>query len=110
MPYKDPKKQKAAKDASYKRNKRAVLDRQNEARRKARDYIWNIKENSRCKVCSEDHPATLDFHHRDPKEKYIGASKMVANKYSNTRIDEELSKCDTLCANCHRKLHHELGY
>ena len=108
MPYKDPKKQKDAQRSHYLKRKDWFLGRQEQRRQRSREYIWSIKERSNCKNCDECHPATLDFHHRDPTKKNIEASKMIANKYSNARIDKELEKCDILCANCHRKLHFEL--
>ena len=59
-----------------------------------------------CKSCGENHPATLDFHHRDPKEKEATVSSLLANLKSKDSILKEIEKCDVLCANCHRKHHH----
>jgi hypothetical protein len=110
MPYKDKERQLEAQKEAYRKNPDPYNFRQAERRKAARDYIWAIKCKSKCLKCGEDHPATLDFHHRDPTQKEITAVKMVANKYSEKRINEELEKCDILCSNCHRILHHEIGY
>ena len=50
------------------------------------------------------HPAVMDFHHRDPKQKDImpGAS---LRRWSEERYIKEIDKCDLLCSNCHRTLH-----
>lgn len=58
-----------------------------------------------CEQCGfDDHPAALQFHHRDPAVKRftvttnaMGSSK----KYPWEMILEEIAKCDLLCANCH---------
>ena len=57
--------------------------------------------------------AALDFHHRDPNEKDIGLSDLLCRYVNNLSCPEdnlnlmrrELSKCDLLCANCHREEH-----
>lgn len=49
----------------------------------------------------------MDFDHRDPKEKMSGISEMVAGGYTDARIEEEVAKCDVVCANCHRLREHE---
>lgn len=54
---------------------------------------------------------SLDFHHRDPKEKdfTIGenrAGKKIVRVWS--KLQEELDKCDLLCRNCHGEVHFEI--
>jgi hypothetical protein len=71
-----------------------------------REYINSLKENG-CSRCSEDHIATLDFHHLDPSEKEIGLNQAIRRKWSLEKIKGELEKCIILCSNCHRKLHYE---
>jgi len=55
-------------------------------------------------VCSECKftgvPSQFDCHHIDPATKSRGISKM--RNYSEKKINEELDKCELLCANCHR--------
>lgn len=70
-------------------------------------HIQTVREGASCTRCGEDHPATLDFHHRDASEKEIGIAQLVNMGWSVARIDAEIAKCDVLCANCHRKLHWE---
>jgi hypothetical protein len=55
--------------------------------------------------CGESHPATLDFHHRDPNEKDFLLSSAARNGWGKERILREIEKCDVICSNCHRKEH-----
>ena len=59
-----------------------------------------------CTKCNENHPACLDFHHRDSSEKEYTIAYLTGNTGSIKRIIQEIEKCDVLCANCHRKLHY----
>jgi len=69
--------------------------------------VREIKEELSCEICGESHPATLDFHHKDPTEKDFSISDAVGSGYSIETVKEEISKCRILCSNCHRKLHYE---
>jgi hypothetical protein len=70
-------------------------------------YLSDMKVKRGCEDCGENHPAVLDFHHRDEDTKFKGISKMVAQGYPLERILEEVAKCTVLCANCHRRFHWE---
>lgn len=51
----------------------------------------------------------LEFHHRNMDEKEFSPSKLVRNNKWET-VKKELDKCDLLCSNCHKEIHHiELG-
>lgn len=55
-----------------------------------------------CADCGyAEHPAALDFDHRDPatKEFSVGARTRAA---SPKKLWAEIAKCDVVCANCHR--------
>lgn len=67
--------------------------------------VQAIKVASGCVQCGEKHPACLDFHHKDPATKTRGIGVMVRME----DILAEIAKCDVLCANCHRKHHHDHG-
>lgn len=73
---------------------------------KLKEQFKYMKTGLKCVQCGEDHPATLDFHHRDPSEKEKEVS-IVAQYYGLDRLQKEIDKCDVLCSNCHRKLHWE---
>jgi hypothetical protein len=70
-----------------------------------KNWFKEYKKNLSCTLCPENHPATLDFHHRDKDSKIMGICDLVARNYSKEHILEEIAKCDVLCSNCHRKLH-----
>lgn len=64
----------------------------------------NEAKSGGCVVCGESDLRCLDLHHKDPSKKKFTLS--ISN-YSRTEEawKEEIEKCITLCANCHRKLH-----
>lgn len=58
-----------------------------------------------CSVCNVEHPpANMHFHHVDPKTKVADVSDMLHRAWAV--IEQELSKCVLLCAECHMKEHH----
>lgn len=58
--------------------------------------------------CGENHPAVLQFHHRNPKEKAFEVSEFVYHQKGGIKnLEAEIAKCDVLCANCHLKYHYE---
>ena len=48
----------------------------------------------------------LDFHHRDPSEKWFSISD-ADPRIEGELLRAELDKCQLLCANCHREYHAE---
>lgn len=44
----------------------------------------------------------LDFDHRPGEIKTRSVSEMLKNNASDEDIASEISKCDLVCANCHR--------
>ncbi len=70
------------------------------------EKIRELKIRTKCK-CGESHIATLSFHHRDGSTKECDIRTIVVKGWSWKRVLEEISKCDVMCENCHRKLHWE---
>jgi transposase-like protein len=100
---------KRAWDRSY-YQKHKIKRQATAAERKYRlyEYLQRIKAQARCKYCGENHPAVLQFHHRDPKEKEFDVSQFVyRQKGGPARLEAEIAKCDILCANCHLKHHYD---
>jgi hypothetical protein len=52
-----------------------------------------------------NHPAVLCFHHRDPENKEFTISDDILRITSIKRLQNEIEKCDVVCANCHAKRH-----
>jgi hypothetical protein len=72
-----------------------------------RKFVFEIKKTLKCEKCGfNKHPAALQFHHKDPKEKEM-TIKNLCNRISKENILEEIKKCQVLCANCHQILHFE---
>ena len=83
----------------YKENEQQYFNR--------RKWFYDIKSELKCERCGFDHPAALDFHHKDPTQKSFGIS---ANKHiGKEKVLEEIKKCKVLCANCHR-IEHAIRY
>lgn len=68
---------------------------------KARLYVYGILVQSKCLDCCETRFETLDFDHvRGSKDRNI--SQMVRKGLPIKDIENEISKCEIRCANCHR--------
>ena len=99
---------KAAKKDWEKRNAVYLRDKQRDKRNALRKWIReDLIGNKTCSRCPENHIGCLEFHHQDPSKKEQTITLMAAGKYSRTKILEEISKCELLCSNCHRKHHWE---
>ena len=60
----------------------------------------------KCEKCGYDkNLAALEFHHIDPSIKNFQIDLRVFSNLSNKALEEEISKCILLCANCHREIH-----
>lgn len=102
MPAKNPKQY--ASD-HYQQNKDKYITSSVKSRQHRRDTVTSIKAAKGCKYCGVNHPAVLDFHHREPKEKSFTISSGINDK-SLSAILAEIEKCDVVCSNCHRMQHY----
>jgi predicted HNH restriction endonuclease len=63
----------------------------------------------KCKICGYNkNSAALDFHHKDPNEKVLKLDLRSCSNNKWEKLVKEASKCDLLCANCHRELHNPI--
>jgi hypothetical protein len=117
MPHKDPEERRRY-NTEY-RNRRYREDpafrasrlRDRAERKKAlKRWLSEYKSTLQCIKCGENHPACLEFHHRNPKEKKFEVTRAVNCLLSKERVLEEIAKCDVLCVNCHRKLHFSASF
>lgn len=82
----------------------SVLARQRAFKQQCLDY----KGNTGCTRCGYNKTnVALEFHHRNPAEKDFSMAKFKMYKLIDI-VKEELDKCDVLCSNCHKEVHHEL--
>jgi len=98
---------KVTREKNYKKNKQITFDRNKRNRTKVKKWLEEFKNTLSCIKCGENHPACLDFHHRDPSNKEYTISYMLAGTFSLEKLKKEIEKCDVLCSNCHRKLHYD---
>jgi hypothetical protein len=104
MPYKDPKKQKAAQQKWYQENRLKVIEASLSQRDKNRLWLEDQRSNP-CVDCGDKYPSCcMDFHHRDPLTKSFGISDGIT-RYARATIVAEIAKCDLVCSNCHRIRH-----
>lgn len=68
------------------------------------EFLKNIK-NKACYDCGIKYPAlVMDFDHRGDQKKISSVSNLVFGKMSKfDTIQQEIEKCDLVCANCHRQ-------
>ena len=79
-------------------NKRSQLQNK-KMRSKQRVLIDSFKQ-APCIDCKQSFPSyVMDFDHIEDN-KYLDISSMLG--YSKAKILEEISKCEVVCANCHR--------
>jgi lysyl-tRNA synthetase class I len=69
-------------------------------------YIQELKSKTPCMDCKESYPYyVMDFDHvRGRKQANVAE---LINTLSKKRIDEEISKCEIVCSNCHRIRTHD---
>ncbi len=110
MPLKDKEKQRERnreyQKKHYQKKKDYYKNKAKEYKVRVKEQFDEFKKSLSCKICGENHPATLDFHHKNPEEKEIIISKAVGRNWGWNSLKKEIDKCDVLCANCHRKLHY----
>lgn len=108
MPFKDESvrksKHKAYSREHYLKNKDKQIKANSEYKKKRRQEWAEYKATLSCTKCGFSHPAAIDFHHEDPSLKEGNIHRYVANGQFKKAF-EEIKKCVTLCANCHR-IHH----
>ncbi len=64
-------------------------------------YIWNFLLKHSCVDCGEKDPVVLDFDHKAGKISSV--SDFIKNCHSLEKAEQEISKCEVRCANCHRR-------
>jgi hypothetical protein len=110
MPFKDPvvrkEKQAGYSKAYYEKNKKEVIQKINAKKKAHKGWFAEFKATKSCTICGESRPATLDFHHTDPKKTNKKVHKLVSDGHTKIRLLKEIEKCVVLCSNCHR-VHHE---
>ena len=63
---------------------------------------WKLRKG--CSLCGfkAEHSCQLDIDHIEPKRAAGNDRQAINTSWSKKRLKAELSKCQVLCANCHR--------
>lgn len=85
----------------YKNNKDKIIIGRKKSVQRAKDFIQKKLLISSCVDCGEQDWVVLEFDHLHDKRKSI--SKMMLEGFGVATIEEEIAKCDIVCANCHRR-------
>lgn len=109
MPFVDPEKrkryQKTWNENYYRKHRKKEIARVALRKTKLREWLDEYRKGLSCNRCGENHPACLDFHHKDAKEKDFSLGNVKAMGWGREKLLSEIKKCVVVCANCHRKLH-----
>jgi DNA-directed RNA polymerase subunit M/transcription elongation factor TFIIS len=76
-------------------------------RSEVRAWINDYKRTLRCGRCGFSHPAALQFHHTDSSTKKFEIGSAVGLLKTVKQVQEEIQKCEVICANCHMVHHYE---
>lgn len=96
----------ACRRQEYQENR--ILIRTKANRRNRANKLRAIKyKGTICIRCGEfPHPAAMEFHHINPKEKEFTIAQYAICSWK--KFKPELDKCILVCANCHRIIHAEI--
>ena len=107
MPFKDPEYRRKYRRKWYSKNKESEKAHIKRRKDQLRKWFWDYKKQLKCTVCGENHPATLEFHHKNPYKGDKKICNMVCDGVSIAKILKGIAKCQVLCSNRHRKEHYK---
>lgn len=88
------------------RHKKATI----EGRKRLKKWVRTFKLGKKCKKCKIEcipkYVKKFEFHHRNPKTKFMDVSTMVSKTYGKEMILKEIKKCILLCKECHDMITH----
>lgn len=76
-------------------------------RAEVRAWLNDYKKTLCCGRCGYKHPAALQFHHTDASKKKFEIGSAVSLLKSLKQVQEEILKCEVVCANCHLVHHYD---
>ena len=90
----------------YQKHKERLYEKRKQHKVELRAWLNTYRSKLCCVECGENHPACIQFHHLDRKDKSFNIGGIIGRTHiSIKRLEEEISKCDILCGNCHAILH-----
>jgi hypothetical protein len=82
------------------KHKQAVQIRKKQIAQKHINWIWELKLRAVCMDCGYNNPNAFQFDHVTGNKR-DSISRLLRGGYSDAIIQEELDKCEIVCANCH---------
>lgn len=79
--------------------KEQITSNRKAARKTIRQWLWDYLLSHPCADCGESDPIVLEFDHLENKKANVSD---LLNRSLNV-VKLEVSKCQVLCANCHRR-------
>lgn len=90
----------------YMKNKEKYIANAVAAKQKLRKYV-RLKKDKPCVDCNIKYPYyVMQFDHTRDKEYHIST---LVNANNVRRLEEELAKCEVVCANCHAERTYQRG-
>lgn len=86
------------------RRRIAIRETQAELRQRNKEFVKSYLLQHPCVDCNESDPIVLEFDHL--RDKTAEVCDLVHRAVSIERLEEEISKCEVRCANCHRRITH----
>lgn len=104
MPYKDKAKQLESQRAHYRRNPKARQALNKKRKNEISQMVRDLKHMKPCVDCGVSYPYyIMDYDHLPGEDKKLEVSNIYRRMWGDERIMEEISKCELVCANCHRE-------
>lgn len=79
-----------------------AVERSRKIKNDLRTHMLTYLNDKACVRCGVNDIRVLEFDHIDPKTKAFSIARAIASTFSWERILAEISKCQILCANCHK--------
>lgn len=84
------------------KTKKRIHTRNRRVMTENRQRVAELKHMAACLDCGTKHPHwRMHFDHLDPSTKRLEISLMVSQAFSWGTIEEEMSRCELVCSNCH---------
>lgn len=101
MPYKNKQDQAAASRRHYEKNIKACRDSATQQKVRKRTWVQELKQAAPCADCKQQYPYyVMQFDHV-LGDKVAAVATMINQKRGRKAIEEEIAKCEIVCANCH---------
>lgn len=99
---KTPERQREYVRGHYQRNRQYYIDKTLKRRNETQEVI-NEAKSKPCADCGIQYPlCVMDFDHLDRTTKLVDIGKLARKGWSLARVQQEIDKCEVVCANCHR--------